>query len=440
MKRVVVFSVIFFLIINDSIAQPARPPLSNDNAVIYELFLRDFTQDESIQSVIPRLPELKSLGINTIWIMPIHPVGKEKMKGPLGSPYSIQNFYAVNPEFGTKADFKKLADAIHAQGMYVMLDMVLNHTAWDNAWVTQHPDWYKHDANGNIVPPVADWTDVAQLNYGNADLRKEIINVLKYWVDSFGVDGYRCDAADMVPIDFWKQAITELRKDKPVYMLAEGSKPENYDAGFNLTYGWDIYGALKDIYKGIHSAMYMDSAIQRENRKYPAGSKRMYFTTDHDETSWDHTPIYLFKGIQGSEAAFTVMCLLGGVPLVYNGQEVGDTAKLEIFHKIPINWNENPDLNTFYKTILKLYNQNQVFRTGALGDLSLCTPDMIIYSRTSGSQKYLVLVNTRDKHAFFQLPEAMQKSSVKDELSGQNVNLSGTVTFNPFEYHVVRLQ
>ena len=387
--------------------------ITPDKAVIYELYIRNFTPEGTINAIIPRLNDLKDLGVNTIWIMPIQPTGKLNHKGTYGSPYSIQDYYAVNPDFGTKEDFRNLVDSIHAKNMSVIIDMVANHTAWDNAWVTQHPDWYTHDSTGKIVSPVPDWTDVADLNYDNKDLRNEMTDVLKYWVDSFDVDGYRCDVAEMVPLDFWKHTITEINKIKPVLMLAEGADPKLIDNGFQLTYGWELYHNLKLIWKGTKARFLSVDTVMQDETKYPANSRRMRFITNHDETSWDNSPVVLFNGLAGSEAAYVIMATMPGVPLVYNGQEVASDKKANIFEKTPIDWSANPDVRTFYKSILALYNSSPVLRNGAVQVTNSGTDGVIAYYRTLGNEKWLIMVNATDKEADVKLPGNLEKDKVK---------------------------
>src|ERR1043165_2782570 len=238
-----------------------------EDIVMYEIFVRNFTAEGTFNSIIPQLDRIKSLGANVIWLMPIQPLGKENHKGTYGSPYSIQNYTEVNPDFGTKADFKKLVDSVHAKGMWIIIDEVANHTAWDISWVKDHPDWYTHDSTGKIIPPVKDWNDVADLNYGNVDLQKEMIHSMKYWIDSFNIDGYRCDAASMVPDSFWKACISILRQQRPLLMLAESDGASMYEDGFDMTYGWEMYSVLKKVWSGDTAVSTIDTVLDRKSTR-----------------------------------------------------------------------------------------------------------------------------------------------------------------------------
>ena len=276
--------------------------------------------------------------------MPIHPYGVERKKGTLGSPYAVQDYFDVNPDFGTKDDFQDLVDAVHAEGMHIIIDLVANHTAWDNAWLAEHPAWYTQDSTGTITHPEGtDWTDVADLNYDNPDVRKAMKQVMKYWVEAFGIDGYRCDVAEQVPLDFWKDAIAEVRRIRPVMMLAEGEDPALHRAGFDLTYAWQLYGALKDVWNGAPASDFVD-VLEEQEQAFPQDALRLRFTTNHDETAWDAPPPVLFGGLDGARAASVLMTTIRGVPLLYNGQEVGVDEPLPLFEKQPISWDQNPEL------------------------------------------------------------------------------------------------
>ncbi|MEI7669811.1 MAG: alpha-amylase family glycosyl hydrolase, partial [Pseudomonadota bacterium] len=282
-------------------------PIPANKMVMYEIFVRNFSKEGNLKAVTAKLNDLKEMGVNTLWLMPIQPTGIEKHKGTYGSPYSVMNYTEVHPDFGTKADFKQLVDSCHALGMNIIIDHVANHTSWDNPWVAKHPDWFNKDSLGNIIPSVPDWTDIADLNYDNKEMRTEMIRCLQYWVKEFDLDGYRCDVAEMVPNDFWKEAIDSIRKIKNVVMLAEGADPKLYDAGFNITYGWDYYHNLKKIFKDDEPVTKLADVIADEKKKYAAVARQIRFITNHDENSWDNTPNELFGNINGTKAAYTIM-------------------------------------------------------------------------------------------------------------------------------------
>ena len=218
------------------------------DAVVYELYPRAFSAEGTFNGVTARLDELKDLGVDVLWLMPIHPIGEKLRKGTLGSPYAVRDYYGINPEYGSAADLKRLVAAAHQRGLKVILDVVINHSAWDNVLITQHPEFYKHDDAGQIIPPVKEWTDVAGFNYANPKLREYMIAMLRHWVTDFEVDGFRCDVASMVPVDFWEQARVELEKAKPaILMLAEASQPDLLLKAFDLDYSWPLHARLNDV-------------------------------------------------------------------------------------------------------------------------------------------------------------------------------------------------
>ena len=414
-------------------------PSVND-IVIYELFVRNFSDEGTINAIIPRLDELKALGVNVIWLMPIQPTGKEDKKGTYGSPYAVQDYYGLNRDFGTKADFKKLVDEVHARGLCIIIDEVANHTAWDNPWVTQHPDWYTHDSTGKIIPPVKDWSDVADLNYDNKEMRKEKIKALKYWVDSFNIDGYRCDAAAMVPNDFWKEAIDTLRKIRPLIMLAESDEPKMYDNGFDMTYGWYMYSVLKNVWKGDSTTEAVQRCLQKEQQRFPSTYRPIRFITNHDEDSWDDVPEKKFINRDGAKAAFVTMITLPGVPLVYNGQEVGYPEKINLFEKYKIDWTANKDLDQWYSNMLHFYSSNDVLKKGLIDQFDAENKYVLIYERSlTGVDPLWVIINASNKETRASLPVPLQNQKITDVISNTAMSTEKEMKLKPYEYHVVKM-
>jgi glycosidase len=314
-----------------------RSELWVTTGVIYEVYLRSFSPEGTFKALEARLPELKALGVTVLWLMPIHPVGELNRKGTLGSPYAVRDFYGVNPEFGTPEDFKSLVAAVHAQGMRIIIDLVANHTAWDNAMLVEHPEWYTQNEEGGIVAPNPDWTDVADLNYDWHELRKYMIAMMRFWIQEYDIDGYRCDVAELVPTDFWETARRELEKVKPVMMLSEGTLPEHHLSAFDLTYSWNVYDMLGPIFAGEIPTDRLLESLDRERYRFPKGSLRMRFNTNHDKNAWDE-PASLRFGPDGALMTQALTFLLPGVPLVYNGEEVGNTKRLDLFEKVDIEW------------------------------------------------------------------------------------------------------
>lgn len=344
------------------------PQLNTPNwaydAVIYEVNIRQYTKEGTFKAFQKHLPQLKEMGVGIIWLMPINPIGEKNRKGTLGSYYSVKNYTEINPEFGTKADFKNLVDEIHKLGMHVIVDWVANHTAWDNPWVADHPEFYTKDSLKNFVAPVPDWVDVVDLNYDNKDLWKEMINALKYWVKDFNIDGYRCDVAGMIPIEFWNEARIELDKIKPVFMLAEWETPEMHKKAFEMTYAWEIYKLMNEIYKGNKNAKDLRKQILSDIKKYPDYAFRMQFTSNHDENTWNGTEFERLGDATKMFAAFTNV--IPGMPLIYNGQEAGFNRRLAFFDKDSIDWKVSSYLE-LYKKLFHLKKHNKALWNGIKG-------------------------------------------------------------------------
>lgn len=317
--------------------------------IIYEIFPRSFSKEGNFKGIIKKLPQLKELGVTILWLMPIHPIGEINRKGKLGSPYSVKDYYAINPEYGTKEDFKELVKEAHKLGFKVIIDEVLNHCAWDNELVKKHPEWFTKDKDGNLVPPNSDWTDVVDFNYENKELRKYLIEMLKYWVKEFDIDGYRMDVSELVPIDFWEEARAQLEKIKPQFWLSEGTLPEHHLQAFDMTYSWNIYDLFKPIIEGTRSPQTILNSIKIEQYTFPKNSLRMRFNENHDKIR----AAEIF-GYDGSLITSGVVFALNGVPLIHAGQEVGEKKFSSLFEKTEINWPTDFKKNEHYNLIRKL--------------------------------------------------------------------------------------
>ena len=328
---------------------------------IYEVNIRQYTPQGTFKAFMEHLPRLKEMGVGIIWLMPIHPIGKKKRKGSLGSYYAVADYKGVNAEFGTKEDFRALVDKIHEMGMYVILDWVANHSAWDNPWAQSNPEFYTKNAEGNFVPPFADWSDVIDFDYSNKKLWTAMIDALKYWVKEYDVDGYRCDVAAIVPLEFWQHARIELDKIKTVFMLAEAHEPEMHQQAFNMTYNWQLKDIINDIAKGKKNATALIKHLEEEHQKYPPGAYRMSFTTNHDENSWSGT---VYERLGDAVEVFAVLCCTWeGMPLIYSGQEAGLNKRLEFFEKDTIQWQPHPFAD-MYSKLLHLKKNNKAIWNG----------------------------------------------------------------------------
>ncbi len=376
------------------------------DAIIYEIYPRSFSPEGNFAGIEDRLPELKELGVTVLWLMPIHPVGEVDRKGTLGSPYSVRDYFDVNPEFGTMEDFKSLLNAAHDHGFKLILDLVANHTAWDNPLLEEHPDWYVQDEEGNIVyPEGTDWWDVADLNYDNPEVWEYMKEVMRFWVEDVGVDGFRCDVSELVPIEFWEEARDMLDDIKPVMMISEGTMPAHHLHAFDITYSWNIYHNLSDILYGDDPATVIDELLEIEAAEYPAGSLRMRFKSNHDENAWD-APAVEKWGPTGAKAVGVLVTTMPGVPLLYNGDEVGNPLRLELFEKIPIDWDRGEEYREFYTQLFELYNTSISFRRGNFLRIGT-TKESEVYSfiRTYDDDHKLVFINLKPEEIIFDVEE-----------------------------------
>ena len=379
-------------------------PEWSKNANIYEVNIRQYTPEGTIQAFLPHLPRLKEMGVDILWLMPIYPIGEEERKGGMGSPYASKDYKAVNPDFGTNADFKELVSQAHAQGFKVILDWVANHSAFDNKWAKEHPEWYTQDENGKIIHPKdTDWTDVADFNYDNKKMRAAMIDALKYWVTEFDVDGYRCDVAGFVPDDFWLDAITELQGLKHLFMLAEWDEGKMHDDGFHMTYGWGFHHVMNKVAKGEMLVSAIDTFMKEDAAKYKHKDYRMNFTTNHDENSWNGT---IYERMGDFADAMTVLAFtIQGMPLIYSGQEATLNKRLSFFEKDSIDWSDLSKA-VFFKKLLKLKHENEAIWNGSYGGVyqPLATSQqsaIYAFSRTKGEHQVLVLLNlSKEKQTF----------------------------------------
>ncbi len=421
-------------------------PIWVRDAVIYEIFVPDFSEDGTFRGVIDRLDELDQMGVTTLWLMPIHPIGEERSKGVLGSPYAIQDYFAVNPAYGTKDDFRALVDSVHARDMHIIIDYVANHTAWDHPWTTEHPTWYTRTQAGSLTVPVSpegdttDWTDVADLNYRNAALRQMMIDAMQYWVEEFDIDGYRADVAGWVPSDFWTAAIDSVETIKPVLMLAEHDDPAIHRTGFDLTYSWPFYDRLKDVWNGA-PAHQITAQVETVTAQLPSRAKRIRFTTNHDETAWDAPPPRLFGGIEGSKAAFVLTASMPGVPLLYNGQELGVSEPVPFFEATPYNWSQD-EANTlipFYTNYLRVYRRSPALRRGTFGTITPGARDVLIFTRAADTEQLMIAVNVRDTATTVPVPAPYNEQKLVNLLDSTTV-ATDSLRLAPYGYRLLRVE
>lgn len=406
------------------------------NAFIYEVNLRAQSSTGNLQGVIANLQHIKDLGTNVIWLMPIYEQGTTN---GVNSPYCIKDYTKISPEYGTLADLRALTTQAHALGMAVILDWVANHTSWDHPWISAHPEWYSKNSAGQIIiPPGTNWNDVADLDFNQTAMRNEQIAAMKYWILEANIDGFRCDYADGVPFDFWQSAISTLRNipNRTVLMLAEGARNDHYEAGFDLTYGWNYYTALKNIWAGSSTST-LTTTQQSEFANVPSGKGKIRFTTNHDESAWDASPMTLFNGKSGALAASVAAIFSGGTPLLYTGQEVGKTGTTPFFSNTNINWNANADLLTNYQKIGAIYQTNPAARVRDLSTYQVSN-DVFCWKKTSGNNSLLILVNVRNAAVSCTIPSILSGNFL-NLVTNQNEQVTTNISLPAYGYRIYQM-
>ncbi len=419
------------------------------NSVIYEMNVRQYTLEGTFAAAAEELPRLKKLGVDVIWLMPVYPIGVEQRKGTLGSYYAISDYCAINPEFGTMADFDAFLDKAHKAGFKVILDWVANHTSPDAVWESEKPaDWYVRDSLGNTVTQY-DWTDIAELNYDSREMREEMRNSMRFWLER-GVDGFRCDMACEVPVDFWRETLPALRAEYPgTYYLAEGENPELHTDAFDASYAWELHHLLNDIAQGKKSVSDLKSYIAKDAAGVPAEAFRLMFTSNHDENSWAGTE-FERMGEAADVMALLTFVLPSGQPLIYTGQEIGYDHRFEFFEKDPVpawEWNARSD---FYRSLVDLRHAHPALAAGEKGGKAdWLAPEvhegpaenLLVFSRTvsaeesltSTADEVIVIANLGDGPVTLSLPFS---GSRKEYFSGKTYGGGDRVTIAPWGWMV----
>jgi len=398
-----------------------HPEWSRD-AVIYQINMRQFTPEGTFDAARGQLPRLAQLGVDILWLMPLQPIGAVNRKGSLGSPYSISDYYGVNAEFGDLDSLKSFVAAAHELGMHVILDWVANHTAWDNPLVTQHPDWFKRNTAGKYHSPAwTDWADVIQLDYSQPGLRGYMADAMKWWVREVGMDGFRCDVAGFVPLDFWEGLRAELDAIRPVFMLAEWETRDLHARAFDMTYAWSWYETVHRIATGKADVGALGIYHYTDENSWPENGMRMLFTSNHDKNAWEGTQFEAFG--DALESAIVLSFVSKGMPLIYNGQEAGNPKRLAFFEKDPIEWREHP-LEDLFRRLIALKKSNPALWNGAWGaDMIQVTnsePSSVFsFVRLGEDNKVLGLFNFSNQARELRLIEGPWQGDYRDFASGE---------------------
>ncbi len=357
-------------------------------ANIYEVNLRQYTKEGNIAAFMEHLPRLKEMGVEILWFMPLHPIGKINRKGSLGSYYSSSNFFELNPEYGTAADFKNMVKVIHELGMKVIIDWVANHAAWDNNWTITNPDFFVRADNGQFLSPY-DWTDVIQIDHNNEAAHDAMRSAMCFWVNEFDIDGFRADLAHLTPLRFWIKArqVTEAIKPDLIW-LAETEEPDFYQA-FDIVYAWRWMHKTESYFKNGWTLDSLHEVLNEEKRMYPENARQLFFTTNHDENSWNGTEFEKY-GVYAKALAVFSFFYPSSVPLIYSGQEIPNQKRLTFFDKDELNWNENLELHEFYKTLI-----SQRKKISIDTDISFISTDkkLLAFKRNSQQNMLLVFLN-----------------------------------------------
>lgn len=415
-------------------------PISNsilETAVIYEANIRQYSSEGTFEQFTKDIPQLKELGVKIIWLMPIYPISTTKSKGSLGSYYAISDYSKVNKEFGNLEDLKKLIHTAHSNGMYVILDWVANHTGWDHIWLKTNPEYYTKNEHGEIIHPQGtDWTDVADLNFDNHQMRADMLADMKYWIKEVNIDGYRCDMAAMVPHDFWKHTISELRKIKPIFMMAEAWEPELIKNGFEMVYSWDTHHKLNKIARGQENLANLDARMAYLETAYKPNGIVMNFLTNHDENSWNGS----VKERMGNaaEAMLALTYCLPGMPLIYSGQEYGMNKKLLFFEKDEIPKTKGKEWKVL-KKLGELKNNHIALNGGknpaAYTRFYLNNNEVFAFAREKEGKKITYIANFSPKEQTF---TSIAKGVYTNYIQAKEISiLQETMTLQPWEYLIL---
>lgn len=402
-------------------------------ASIYEVNTRQYTQEGTFNAFRKHLPRLKEMGVGILWLMPVYPISAAKRQGNLGSYYAIASYININPEYGTEADFKLLIEEAHQLDIKIIIDWVANHTGYDHHWTKEHPEWYVKDSAGNFTEENG-WKDVIDLDYNNKDMRTQMIAAMQYWVKEFDIDGFRCDMAHLVPLDFWKEARQQADSVKPLFWLAECEQVPYHDV-FDVTYAWQWMHETELMITGQHTVNELYNVLHSYSQ-YPKDSYKMFFTSNHDENSWNGTEYDKYGNAAKALAVFTFTWK--GFPLIYSGQEIPNKRKLLFFDKDCLDWSKLT-LQDFYKT-LNILHQSDAVTCGETFILPLQHHNAMGFLRRKDKEVVIVLLNFSQEYLNFTFSHEWMQGSFVNAFSGIDYKLKATESFHlsPFNYLVYK--
>ena len=416
------------------------------SAILYEMNIRQFTTEGTFRAASERLPFLRSIGVDAIWLMPIYPIGEEDRKGSLGSYYSIRDYKGVNPEFGSEADLRDFITKAHALGIKILFDWVANHTARDARWISERPvDWYERDSEGRAKVPW-DWSDTAKLNYANREVWRGQIDAMRYWVEQFGIDGFRCDMAMLVPIEFWQEASAELHSIKSdIFMLAEAEEDNLFEGAFNMSYQWNIHHIMCDIAKGARRVWDLRNAMHAERQRYPREAMRLSFTSNHDENSWSGSEQSRFGRALEVMTAMTFL-MPSTMPLIYTGQEVGYDHSFAFFDRDPIpeELYKEGYATELYRRLADLKHSQRALDSGERGgdviEIENNAKDcMMTFVREVDGSRVVAIVNLSPYTIHADFRTGIYAGTYRDAISGERVVLDEHVERDiaPWHYQIL---
>lgn len=429
--------IVFCVLIGLNVSAQQKHPSFMEQGNIYEVNIRQYTPEGTFNAFAKHIPRLKQMGVKTLWFMPVQPISVEGRKGSLGSYYAVSSYSSVNPEFGTMADFNKMVSQAHALGIKVIIDWVPNHTGADHEWLTTHPDFYERDSTGKAIF-TADWSDTRELNFANPVLQDSMIAAMKYWVSNTKIDGFRVDVAWGVPHSFWNKCIPELRKARPLFMLAEADDALLHNTGFDATYSWSEFHVMTDIAAGKKDVLSLDSVLTKIDTSFMKGAWRLYFTSNHDENSWNKADYATMPGAIHAPFAVLALTYHRTMPLLYSGQEEPVLRSLAFFEKDTIEFKKF-DRAPFYKALLNLRNTNAAFKENAVFErIKVNNPQSIMaYQRANGADKVVVVLNLSNKSEKVQLPAKFSAEKVYTELfTKKQVNNISSVQLPAWGYAI----